>query len=190
MPKSAQICDKVAQIYQNRSKWWCLISASEETATPPPKKNDEVIYEQPLNPLWFASFLYSALSLGNSWERLSRCAVRVCLRLCRFLLLRAVLPHLSLLFCRRRGGRANGGSTPLFALSFSLCQWLCTRCDNTDGSGQNHELSGSESENQFWLVSGRISKTNLKEKQISIQDFLMILLNLRTDQHLIFAHPI
>ena len=34
----------------------------------------------------------------------ARCALHICLCLCRFLSERAVLPHLSHLFCRGRGG--------------------------------------------------------------------------------------
>ena len=119
---ATNICRKKTLFRRKPHLIFVILSPLRRKLRPPPpqKKNADVIYEQPLNPIWFASFLYSALSLRNSWERLSRCAVRVCLRLCRFLLLRAVLPHLSHLFCRRRGGGANGGSTPLFALSFSF----------------------------------------------------------------------
>ena len=64
MPKSAQICDKVAQIYQNRSKWWCLISASEETATPPPKKWWSHLWTAP-KPSMICEFFVQCTFLGK-----------------------------------------------------------------------------------------------------------------------------
>ena len=56
----------------------------------------------------FLLLLYLSFFGLSFWECAvlcgARCAVHICLCLCRFLFLRAVLPHLSHLFCRRRGG--------------------------------------------------------------------------------------